>query len=101
VTLMFDALTELKPGVEVGVELDAEQRSNVPLVPAIAVLKDPAGNPYVMVAVGTVAQRRPVVTGLTETEAIEIQSGVKPGELVITHGHSTLKDGAPITVTPP
>jgi RND family efflux transporter MFP subunit len=101
VTLTFDAPTELQPGMQVGVEIDAEQRFNVPLVPRIAVLKDTAGNPYVMIAALTIAQRRPVVVGIAETELVEIRSGVKPGELVITQGHSSLRDGAPITVSPP
>jgi RND family efflux transporter MFP subunit len=101
VMLAFDSPTELTPGTQVGIEIDAEQRSNVPLVPAIAVLKDSANNTFVMVAAGSIAQRRPVVTGLEETQNIEILSGVKAGELIITQGHSSLRDGTPITVTAP
>jgi RND family efflux transporter MFP subunit len=101
VMLAFDSPTELTPGTQVGVEIDAEQRSNVPIVPAIAVLKDASNNPFLMIAVGNIAQRRPVVTGLAETEQVEIRSGVKAGELVITQGHSSLRDGTPITVTAP
>ena len=40
ITLSFDAPTEVAPGTQVGLEIDAEQRSNVPLVPTFAVLKD-------------------------------------------------------------
>lgn len=101
VTLAFDTPTELKPGTQVGVEIDAEQRSNVPLVPATAVLKDDPAQPVVVVAAGTVAQRRPVVIGLVDGENIEILSGLKPGELIITQGHSTLRDGTPISVSEP
>ena len=101
VTLAFDTPTDLKPGTQVGVEIDAEQRSNVPLVPATAVLKDDPTQPVVVVAGGGVAQRRPVVIGLVDGENIEILSGLKPGELIITQGHSTLRDGTPITVSAP
>lgn len=101
VTLAFDTPTELRPGTQVGIEIDAEQRSNVPLVPAIAVLRDNPTQPVVVVATGNVAQRRPVVIGLVDGENIEILSGLKPGELIITQGHSTLRDGTPISVSAP
>lgn len=101
ITLAFDTPTELRPGTQVGVEIDAEQRSNVPLVPAIAVLKDDPAQPIVVVAAGNTAQRRPVVIGLVDAENIEILSGLKPGELIITQGHSSLRDGTPISVSAP
>jgi RND family efflux transporter MFP subunit len=100
VVLRFDSPTELAPGTQVGIEIDAEQRTNVPVVPAIAVLIDGVTQ-YVMIAAGNEAQRRAVVTGLVDAEKVEIRSGVKVGELVITQGHTSLKDGAAITMTAP
>lgn len=101
VTLAFDSPTALPPGTQVGVEIDAEQRSNVALAPAIAVLKDDPTTAVVFVAAGNTAQRRPVVIGLVDAENIEILSGLKAGELIITQGHSTLRDGTPISVSQP
>jgi RND family efflux transporter MFP subunit len=101
VTFTFDSPTELKPGTQVGIEIDAEQRLNVALIPAIAVLKDDPAHPVVMVAAGGVAVRRPVTIGLVDAENIEILSGLKPGESIITQGHLTLRDGTPISVSPP
>ena len=101
VTLAFDTPTELQPGTQVGIEIDAEQRSNVPLVPAVAVIRDNPAQPIVVVAAGSVVQRRPVVIGLVDGENIEILSGLKPGELIITQGHSTLRDGTLISVSAP
>ncbi len=101
ITLAFDTPTDLQPGTQVGVEIDAEQRSNVPLVPAIAVLKDDPKQPVVVVAAGDVAERRPVVIGLVDAENIEILSGLKSGELIITQGHTALRDGTPISVSAP
>jgi RND family efflux transporter MFP subunit len=101
VTLAFDTPTELTPGTQVGIEIDAEQRSNVPLVPAVAVIRDNPAQPIVVVAVAGVVQRRPVVIGLVDGENIEILSGLKPGELIITQGHSTLRDGTPVNVSTP
>ena len=101
ITLSFDAPTEVAPGTQVGLEIDAEQRSNVPLVPTFAVLRDGGSSPVVIVAVGNRAQRRAVVTGLEDSENIEIRSGLKAGELIITQGHSDLRDGTPISVSEP
>jgi multidrug efflux pump subunit AcrA (membrane-fusion protein) len=70
-------------------------------VPGIAVLKDNPAQPVVVVATGNIAQRRPVVIGLVDAENIEILSGLKPGELIITQGHSSLRDGTPISVSAP
>jgi RND family efflux transporter MFP subunit len=101
VTFEFDSPTELVPGTQVGLEIDAEQRSNVPVVPAIAVLKEADNTPVVVVASGGIAQRRPVVTGVIDGQNIEIRSGVKAGELIVTQGHSSLRDGTPVSVTTP
>jgi RND family efflux transporter MFP subunit len=101
VTFAFDMPTGLAPGTEVALEIDAEQRSNVPLVPAIAVLRDDPNQPFVIVAAGGVAERRPVVIGLVDAENIEILSGLKSGELIVTQGHSALRDGTPISVSAP
>ena len=59
VTLAFDTPTELQPGTQVGIEIDAEQRSNVPLVPAIAVIRDNPAQPVVVVAAGSVVRAPP------------------------------------------
>jgi RND family efflux transporter MFP subunit len=100
VTLAFAAPTALTPGTQVGMEIDAEQRSNVPLVPAIAVVRDAGNTAAVFVAVGDVAQRRPITTGLVDTEHVEVVSGLKAGELIVTQGLSNLRDGTAITITP-
>jgi multidrug efflux pump subunit AcrA (membrane-fusion protein) len=70
-------------------------------VPAVAVIRDNPDQPIVVVAVAGVVQRRPVVIGLVDGENIEILSGLKPGELIITQGHSTLRDGTPVSVSAP
>jgi membrane fusion protein (multidrug efflux system) len=100
ITLAFDVTTDLPPGTQVGVEIDAEQRSNVPLVPAIAVVRDAANAAAVFVVAGEVAKRRPITTGLVDTDHVEVVSGVKAGELIIIQGLSNLRDGTAITVTP-
>ena len=77
--------------------IDAEQHSNVMLVPAIAVVKN-GNDAVVFVAAGDRAIKRPVVTGLVDAEHVEIRSGVRAGEMVVTQGQSNLRDGAAISV---
>lgn len=81
----------------VAVEIDAEERSNVVFVPAEAILKE-AGLTVVMIAAGDRAERRQVTVGITTAAGVELTSGVRPGELLITQGHIGLADGAVITV---
>ena len=98
VRMAFLEATALTPGTELGVEIDAEQRSNVPLVPAVAVVKDGAAS-AVFVAAGTQARRRQVVLGVEDAERVEIISGVKAGESIVTQGQSNLRDGSAISVS--
>jgi len=98
VRLAFLGATDLTPGTELGVEIDAEQRSNVPLVPAIAVVKD-AGNAFVFVAAGSEARKRQVTLGVEDAERVEIRSGVKVGELIVTQGQSNLREGSAISIS--
>ena len=63
---------------------------------AVRVAED---QPYVMVAEGNVARRRPVKTGLVGDQGTEILSGLQAGEQVIVEGNFGLPDEALIEVT--
>ncbi len=81
----------------VAVEIDAEERSNVVFVPAEAIIEGD-GLTAVMIAAGDRAERRRVTIGITTEAGVELTSGVRPGELLITQGHIGLADGAAISV---
>jgi RND family efflux transporter MFP subunit len=84
----------------VDIEIEGEERIGAVLVPADAVLR--TGNQSaVLVGAGDRAQRRVVTTGLSDSDFVEIVSGVEPGELVITRGQAGLADGAAISVQQP
>ena len=95
--LVFAEPTELAVDTRVEVEIDAEERADAVLVPAEAVLQD-GGQAIVMVAAGGRAERRVVTTGIQDLARVEITSGVKPGEMVITRGQVGLADGAAVSV---
>jgi membrane fusion protein, multidrug efflux system len=61
-------------------------------VPRSAVLQDEQGA-YVFRVVGSKAQRVAVTTGLESSQWIEITSGLKPDETVVSIGNYELKDG--------
>jgi RND family efflux transporter MFP subunit len=81
----------------VSVDIDAEERTDAVFLPADAVIRDGALS-VVFIADGSRAERRVVTTGIMDEARVEITSGVKPGEVVITRGHLALSDGAAISV---
>lgn len=97
VRLTFAEPTTLAVETPVEIDIDAEERTNVVLIPAGAFAGE-GPDRAVMVAVGNRAERRVVTTGIVDEERVEITSGLKPGELLITRGHNGLPDGAAISV---
>ena len=97
VRLAFVAPANLPAGAPVQVDIDAEQHTNVVIVPAAALARE-GEETSVFVAMGDKAQRRPVKIGLADGSDIEIVSGVKAGEMVIVEGQAGLPDDAKITV---
>ncbi len=95
--LTFVDATTLPVDTPVEVDVDAEERTNVVLIPIDAVLRE-GGSTAVFVAAGDRAQRRVVTTGLVDDERIEITSGLRAGELLIVRGQGGLSDGAAINV---
>jgi RND family efflux transporter MFP subunit len=95
--LTFVDAATLPVDTTVEVDVDAEERTNVVLVPIDAVIRE-GGSTSVFVAAGDRAQRRTVTTGLIDEERIEITSGLKAGELLIVRGQGGLSEGAAISV---
>ncbi|HEY0134129.1 MAG TPA: efflux RND transporter periplasmic adaptor subunit [Nannocystis sp.] len=93
------------PGMYAEVTLRTDSRSDVPLVPKSAVVRDEeqtylftvTGDP----TTGFIAKRVRVETGLTDPERIEIVKGLAAGEPVITAGQTGLKDGAKVVRVDP
>lgn len=101
VRLMFtDPPTLLPAGTPVRIDVDAEHHTGVVLVPLGAVVRE-GEETAVFVVVDSKAVRRPVMLGVTNEEHAEVRSGVKAGEMVITHGQAGLPDGASVTLEAP
>ena len=98
IRLAFTTTASFPAGTPVEVDIDAEQHTNVVLVPAVSVVRD-GEETAVFVAAGAKAQRRAVRVGMSDGTRVEILSGVKAGERVIVDGQAGLPDDAAITVS--
>jgi multidrug efflux system membrane fusion protein len=89
---------DLKPGFFAEVTLSGEQRKDAVVVPESAVQASERGFVTYVVEKGK-AVLRPIQLGLrTGTGIVEIVSGLKPGESVVTEGSDRLADGLPVEV---
>jgi multidrug efflux pump subunit AcrA (membrane-fusion protein) len=92
----------LRPGISVQVAITAKTDKNAVVIPAGTVFKNPEGGDYVLLA-GTddKAHLKTVRVGIRNTESVEIASGIKEGDPVITSGGYAVPDGTKIKVEKP
>jgi multidrug efflux system membrane fusion protein len=89
---------ELKPGFFAEVTLAGERREHALVVPESAIQASEQGF-VTYVVEGETARLRPIQLGLrTGTGIVEILSGLKPGQTVVTEGSDRLDDGIPVEV---
>ena len=85
----------LVPGSFVTVLVPTETRPNAVVVPKRAILLERDQSIVYRVQEGT-AVRTPVAVGLSAQDLVEITSGLSAGDVVVTVGHESLRDGAPV-----
>lgn len=89
----------LKLGSTVSVTIDAGSIRDAVIVPNSALLASDEGGEKVMIALeNNTAQERKVEPGVRNGDDVQIVSGVKPGEKVITNGGLGLDDKAKIEI---
>jgi multidrug efflux pump subunit AcrA (membrane-fusion protein) len=92
----------LRPGSSVRVSIVAETLKNAVVVPPAALLPNAEGETTVMVVgADSVAHEHKVEVGVREPDKVQILSGVKPGEQVITVGGVGLEDKAKVSIQKP
>lgn len=93
---------KLKPGITVKVSIDAGEVRDALVAPAAALLNSDEGGEKVMVAgADSLAHERNVDVGVRAGDVVQILSGVKAGEQVITQGALGLDDKAKIQIAKP
>lgn len=86
----------LKPGMLLTVRIEAEART-APAVPELAVVGE-GDESYVFTVVGGKARRTPVRIGQSQNGMVEIVSGLKPGQPVVTEGVVKISDGQAVKI---
>ncbi|MYF95717.1 MAG: efflux RND transporter periplasmic adaptor subunit [Holophagales bacterium] len=102
VTLEVQAQGRLRPGMFASVFVETDVHENALVVPKQAlVLESTSDTVYVAVddgEGGTVARRRELELGYEESDSLEVLSGLREGEDVVTIGQDGLSDQTPISV---
>jgi membrane fusion protein (multidrug efflux system) len=93
--------SQLRPNMVAAVRIQNYGRANATVIPVDLVQRDDQ-NTYVYVAAQesgkTVAQRRVVTVGQTYNGKVEIASGLKDGDKVISAGYENLNSGQPVKI---
>lgn len=93
---------KVKPGITVTVSIDAGEVRDAIVAPAAALLNSDEGGEKVMVAgADSLAHERKVEVGVRAGDVVQILSGVKAGEQLITQGALGLDDKARIQIAKP
>jgi RND family efflux transporter MFP subunit len=93
---------KLKPGTTATVSIDAGTIPDAIVVPASALLaSDEGGSKVMVVGPDSTVQERSVKVGVRQGDNVQILSGVKPGEQVVTVGGLGLEDKAKVTIEAP
>jgi len=90
-----EASSGLRPGMFARVQIVYDVHPDALLIPAGAVLSEDAEAAVFVVEQG-VARRRPVATGLTNDQRVEIIDGLDGDEEIIVIGQSAVQDGTPV-----
>jgi len=88
----------IRPGFLARARFALERRPGVLAVPAAAVGASPIG-PFVYVVQADTLVRRNIRTGLAAEGRVEVLAGLDAGDLVVTSGQMSLREGAPVRVT--
>jgi multidrug efflux system membrane fusion protein len=89
----------LFPSQFVNLRLQVRTIENAIVVPVTALRHGATGDfVYVLNPAGRTVSLRPVTRGQSTVDKVEIRTGLKPGEQVITEGADRLKDGARVTL---
>lgn len=95
VTLEVGANGLLKPGMFATVRIITERRPKTLVVPKKALILETDEDDVFIIEEGK-ARRAAVELGFVEGDRVEIVSGLKEGDIVVTIGHEGLKDGAAV-----
>ncbi len=89
---------ELKPGTPARVAIVGTTIKDALIVPSISLITDNAGSKKVMLIQDGMAKAHAVDVGIEDAGMVQILSGLKPGDQVVTTGAYELEDGSKVKV---
>jgi multidrug efflux pump subunit AcrA (membrane-fusion protein) len=89
----------VRPGFLARVEFALDTRRGALAVPASAVGVGATG-PFVYVVEDDTLAVNPVAVGVTSEGWVEVTEGLAEGQRVVVSGHTNLRPGAPVRVSP-
>ncbi|TVM13869.1 hypothetical protein DPQ33_18025 [Oceanidesulfovibrio indonesiensis] len=95
VEIVLDKPVNLLPGMFARLKMLLHTADNAVVLPLEAVVQSPKGQVVFILEEGC-AVRRPVEIGIEEGNRVQVVSGVKPGDKVISAGNGKLKNGAAV-----
>jgi multidrug efflux system membrane fusion protein len=96
-----NALRQLWPGQFVNVRMTLQTLSQAVTVPTTAVNQGPNGPFAFVVGVDGKVDMRPLTVALSQGAVAVIQSGLRPGETVVTDGQMSLRKGMSVSIPGP
>jgi membrane fusion protein, multidrug efflux system len=87
----------LFPNQFVNARLLLDTKRNVTLVPGVAVRRGTKGSYVYVVGPKQTVEARPVRVGVSEGNETSIVEGISPGDIVVTDGADSLRDGMTVT----
>jgi multidrug efflux system membrane fusion protein len=91
----------LFPNQFVNVRMVVETKKDATVIPMAAIQRGAQGTIVYVVKEDKTVSLRPVKMGAVENDNVAIDSGLKPGEMVVTDGIDRLREGAKVEVTTP
>jgi len=88
----------LRSGMYANASVLAEEKQQTLLAPRAAIVTSSEQPVVYVVRSDNIVEQRPVTTGLSDEQNMEILAGLKAGEIVVTAGQSSLTDGTKVEV---
>jgi membrane fusion protein (multidrug efflux system) len=95
-----DATRQLRPGMFARIKIIYDVHANVLMAPKDAIMSEDR-EAAVFVVQDSLAVRRPVTIGYTNTTHVEIIEGLALGDTVVTTGKGSLKDSTKVEIVSP
>jgi membrane fusion protein (multidrug efflux system) len=95
-----DSDGSLRSGMFGDIIIVIDEKTNVLLIPLDSVLYEKEGRqgPYCFVVENNIVKKRTLVIGIVQTDIVEVVSGLKVGDKVVTLGKENLSDGSTIKI---